>query len=125
MSEKIKIPNFIAKKIDELRKQGLSDYQILTYDDKDFKEYAQLFPQQLMRALLDGYEAKKERLTYETDDYEIWGTTYEQKGEKVPVFKIKLKRVGMFDHYITVHSRRHKDTYRKLYRDLQYLPPKE
>jgi hypothetical protein len=125
MGDKVKIPRFIAEKISELKKQGYSLYQIFNYDDEAFQEYARNFSEQLMRALVDGYEVKKERLTFETKDFEIWGTTY--SNGKVPVFKVKFKLgpSGMFEHYFTIHSHKHKDTYKKLYRDLQYLPSKE
>jgi hypothetical protein len=126
VSRKIKIPNFIAEKIDELKRQGLNLYQIFNYNDEVLQEYARNFPEQLMRALVDGYEAKEERLSYRTKDYEIWRTTYENaNGEKVPVFRIKIKPFGIFTHYATIHSQHDRKAYEKMYRDLQYLPPKE
>jgi hypothetical protein len=126
MKEKIKVPNFIAEKIEELRKEGLNNYQI--FNHSSLQEYAQRFPDQLMRALLDGYEAKEERISYEDEHIKIWRRPpYLNKGtgEMVYVFNIKLKSFGSGDIYLNVKSNTDKVTYKKIYNELQYLPTKD
>jgi hypothetical protein len=126
MSNKIKVPNFVAETIEELRKEGLNNFQI--FNHSSLQEYAQRFPDQLMRALLDGYEAKEERISYEDEYIKIWRRPpYMNKrtGEMVYIFNIKLKSFGSGDIYLNVKSNTDKVTYKKIYNELQYLPTKE